>query len=585
MILLTTTVVLMVLPAIHCQIMADLIIGPPSGMVDIGGMGGGMVGLPKPLNIECSEKCKTEVCYLAHPTDCRKFIVCKQGAINYMGTEQFCAFGTFWGGFMRQQKVTCDLPSNVRCNIDYCRGRAYGETFDHPDQNCKTYWQCGETGPVPQCCFDGYRYDRRINQCVEDVEGTCRDICPIKVDACMRLGQATDFFDDGNCKTYWDCEDRHPHPVCCPDGMGYVRDQGCVAMPNCRDKCPRQYEPDMCLTAESYPLLDSHCRTFMKCNAVEGDERWCCPSKHVFNATTMRCEPDTTVGGPVCDDICPYEYNQMCPLKPGDTPDTYLQMVHGIWQPMPCAPGTQFDIDKCNCAKKIKNAPDNSCSMELDINFGDQNWIRGGSQKEVKINQLGTILPGPELQGRVTYRFDGNLFFRTPFFRSDYSNLYMNIIYNTDDNARGRRVLLSNCMTIDLQRPSLELSLENGMIQLALVTDEMINNASYPFGIPAVASVPYSPNSWNTFTAIYDGQELLVLNEGAGVSYDDRQSLTGVVMVAAEGLDLGGCYITRDQGQGFVGSVAKLQFSKCLKREWVDNFYNATGPTRFAATG
>lgn len=50
-------------------------------------------------------------------------------------------------------------------------------------------------------------------------------------------------FPDGNCRTHWDCETGHPHPVCCSDGQGFnVFSSRCVPDPTCRDACPREYQ-------------------------------------------------------------------------------------------------------------------------------------------------------------------------------------------------------------------------------------------------------------------------------------------------------------------------------------------------------
>ena len=49
-------------------------------------------------------------------------------------------------------------------------------------------------------------------------------------------------FADGNCRTHWDCENGHPHPVCCPDGQGFdVFISQCVPDLNCIHGCPKEY--------------------------------------------------------------------------------------------------------------------------------------------------------------------------------------------------------------------------------------------------------------------------------------------------------------------------------------------------------
>lgn len=69
---------------------------------------------------------------------------------------------------------------------------------------------------------------------------------------------------------------------------------------------------DMCLKpgVETYPIHDGSCRTYMKCNAVEGDERWCCPSNNVYDPSLQACVPRTPDMNLLCDDTCPLSYRE-----------------------------------------------------------------------------------------------------------------------------------------------------------------------------------------------------------------------------------------------------------------------------------
>ncbi|XP_045168233.2 uncharacterized protein LOC123531392 [Mercenaria mercenaria] len=537
------------------------------------------------LNILCKRRCKTEVCYLSDINDCRNFITCSQDARgNYHATLQPCAFGTYWAGLQKQKKITCDLPENVACKIDYCAGLSEGATYDHRDGNCKTYWECDRYGKsFPKCCPDGFRYSNRRGECVQDRLSLCQDKCPIKIDACLVPGTKTEFFDDGNCVTYWNCEDLHPHPVCCPEGQGYDVIQGCIDNRLCKHKCPDQYKPDICLKPgiEKYSLIDGSCRTYMRCNAIEGDERWCCPSNYVFDSNTQKCTERTPNMNVSCSDHCPQNYNEVCTLKPAYNASMYMVVHHGIEMEMPCAPGTLFDVTKCGCATPIPGAPDNSCRKELDILFDAPTWYMGGSESKVKIVKIGTQEEGPKLNGRISYKFNGDLYFRIPYFQSQYDNLYIKLVYLPEDGASAgnfKQVMLSNCMSIDLGAPSMELSLQNNRAVLELTTDVLSNETAVPYR-PVVASVDITPGIWNTLTAIYNGRDIYMLNEGQGQPTFDRQPLTGAISVAAEGLDFGGCVINRDLKEGFRGSLAELQFSKCLNQKWVDIF-NANIPAQ-----
>ncbi|XP_052256484.1 uncharacterized protein LOC127861844 [Dreissena polymorpha] len=528
------------------------------------------------LNSRCTGRCVSEVCYLPDENDCRNFIVCERDARGrYFANLLACAFGTYWAGLQRQRKITCDLPENVICNINYCAGKVVGEKYDHYDGNCKTYWECTPKGPKPFCCRDGFRYDATTKDCVVDVAGTCNHVCPIKIDACMQLGQSSEFLNDGNCRTYWNCEDRRPHPVCCPDGQGYdIQANRCVPNVGCRDQCPREYMPDNCLQqgVEKYNIHDSHCRTYMRCNAQDGDERWCCPSGEYFNTATQICEIMQADSTNVCDDVCPLGYKEFCPLRASTTnSSTYMVMIGGVEVSMPCAPGTLFDFNKCGCAVKVANAPDNSCNMEIDILFDSPQMIRRGSQDNVEIIRNGIVEEGATLNGRSPFRFNGNLRFRTPFGQQQYDHVYASVIFLPETSATSRQVLISNCMNMELGGPTMDLALLNGEVVLTVVTNHLL--ASNSTG-SKVLKLPYDVNIWQVVTFMYDGENLHMAVEGQGPAKYASVPVTGGITVAAEGLDFGGCPpMQTTSNDGFIGQMAKLMFSKCLKKEWVDNFF------------
>jgi hypothetical protein len=95
-------------------------------------------------------------------------------------------------------------------------------------------------------------------------------------DACVGKGNQTEFFDDGNCVTFWDCEDFTPHPVCCPEGQGYDAVRGCINNPLCKDICPDQYKPGLLLLflymflhlySNNYNLFTTRLKIFFLCVA------------------------------------------------------------------------------------------------------------------------------------------------------------------------------------------------------------------------------------------------------------------------------------------------------------------------------
>ncbi|XP_052759883.1 uncharacterized protein LOC128202677 isoform X3 [Mya arenaria] len=195
----------------------------------------------------CRKKCRTELCYLAEETDCRRFIMCEEVAPGnqYTATVMQCAYGTFWAGLQVERTILCDSQKNVNCSINYCEGRKEGEKFDLQDSNCKIYWECSSGVLTPSCCGEQRKFDPKAKACVADL--TCADQCTIKKDICKK-------------------------------------------------------------GVQKYEIQDSHCRTYMLCNVELGDERWCCPSGRKFDSGTECCVPLEEADK--CNDYCPPGYKE-----------------------------------------------------------------------------------------------------------------------------------------------------------------------------------------------------------------------------------------------------------------------------------
>ncbi|XP_052800768.1 uncharacterized protein LOC128231706 [Mya arenaria] len=544
------------------------------------------------MNKLCEAKCRTEVCYLPDNKDCRNFIVCDQDALGqYFGSLQPCAFGTFWSGFDQTTTFSCAHPASASCSVNFCSRRSAGDTFSHTEPNCKTYWECkrdpatGILMPKPSCCKDGFMFNGV--QCVVDNNNECHDICPLTNEAAPCIdGSPTFHSDDGNCRTYWKCNKTNPLPVCCSEGKGYDVATGTCAANGCRDSCPPQYQTDACLnpSVKNYDIFDNHCRTYMRCKKNgEPDERWCCPSQQTFNPQTQQCE--STSINDICDDYCPQGYLQVCPLEPSSSgPNFYSQAgLDGTTSVMKCAPGTTFSKELCGCGMPIENAPDNSCNMELDIVFNGTVMERRGSQNEVQImRNSAPVMPGDLLDGTITFGFDGNLKFKLPFAQQTFENVYAMVLIKPRTRAdTNPQPILSNCMNNDLGDPTFELILANGLVVVSVTTENRVAKVpAMASTTPAKLSLPFQTNTWQMVTVIYDGATLRLAVATEQRSKQVDMSLVGSIPVAAQGLQVGGCEITGISpklGQGYVGSMAKFQFSKCLRKDWLMSFYKAHG--------
>ncbi|WAQ94080.1 hypothetical protein MAR_006551 [Mya arenaria] len=443
-----------------------------------------------------------------------------------------------------QGSQTTHAPiSHTECDSDdpyFCSRRSAGDTFSHTEPNCKTYWECkrdpatGILMPKPSCCKDGFMFNGV--QCVVDNNNECHDICPLTNEAAPCIdGSPTFHSDDGNCRTYWKCNKTNPLPVCCSEGKGYDVATGTCAANGCRDSCPPQYQTDACLnpSVKNYDIFDNHCRTYMRCKKNgEPDERWCCPSQQTFNPQTQQCE--STSINDICDDYCPQGYLQ-------------------------------------------------ACNMELDIVFNGTVMERRGSQNEVQImRNSAPVMPGDLLDGTITFGFDGNLKFKLPFAQQTFENVYAMVLIKPRTRAdTNPQPILSNCMNNDLGDPTFELILANGLVVVSVTTENRVAKVpAMASTTPAKLSLPFQTNTWQMVTVIYDGATLRLAVATEQRSKQVDMSLVGSIPVAAQGLQVGGCEITGISpklGQGYVGSMAKFQFSKCLRKDWLMSFYKAHG--------
>jgi hypothetical protein len=100
---------------------------------------------------------------------------------------------------------------------------------------------------VGRLCFlivaSRYMHFITLKEYFQIVYSVTRNICYNLLPAsCRNQGLRYANFPDGNCRTHWDCDTGHPHPVCCPNGQGFdVLTSACVVDPACTDICPKEY--------------------------------------------------------------------------------------------------------------------------------------------------------------------------------------------------------------------------------------------------------------------------------------------------------------------------------------------------------
>lgn len=108
-----------------------------------------------------------------------------------------------------------------------------------------------------------------------------------------------------NCRVHWACNLGKATATCCAEGSRYVPYRGCVEDPKCKDVCPPTFHQ-------------------------EGP----CDTRMIFNK-----------------------------------PNKFEQYVTGFgWVEMPCAPGTQFDPNTCQCSLHDSFLPGKRKTIALYLN-------------------------------------------------------------------------------------------------------------------------------------------------------------------------------------------------------------------------
>ncbi|XP_060577495.1 uncharacterized protein LOC132734718 [Ruditapes philippinarum] len=503
------------------------------------------------------------LCYIPHPTDCFKFIMCQpleNGRI--MSQAMPCAFGTKWKqGF----EPACDRYNLVDCPNDKCKNPMV-KSYSHHDSNCRTHWTCVNGKSRPACCARYHSYDVNTNKCVSDI--TCDAACPLLNDAtCGAPGVRLANFADGNCRTHWDCEHGHPHPVCCPDGQGFdVFTSRCVPDRNCIHECPKEYSRSCSIPGtQSYDLVDKNCRTYMKCNKKGQADPTCCLNGLMYDVTQRRCI--SGVGSTCINAKCPFGYFEECRLEavPGNA-YVYKNLDAYGGMEMPCPVGTIFNATGCQCSPDpilLEPSPRPTfCTIDIVAKFPD---LKNKGSAVAALLMIGKYGQGETGVGNMINFWDGGAGINIPFYGSQVLNkLYLEARLQPTAGSQFKQVFATSCNYVD-RVPTFEVNFDQfqgtgGTLTILARTD----------GLPGFAEIsfPYNFNDEFILRVIYDGQRIGAFLDSTvpNMSNSAARSLSGFIPIHRSGLRFAHCR-NRDNMSGFIGHVSEIKFGKCLTRE------------------
>ncbi|XP_045168867.2 uncharacterized protein LOC123531719 [Mercenaria mercenaria] len=513
------------------------------------------------------------LCYIPHPRSCFHFIMCRpleNGQI--ISTAMPCAFGTKWKPGL---EPSCDRFDLVDCPIDKCKHPSVS-AYTHDDRNCRTYWTCVNGRSRPACCAKYHSFDPVTNQCVSDIR--CDSVCPLLNDAtCGAPGIRLAHFADENCRTHWDCENGHPHPVCCPAGQGFdVFRSECVPNASCTHPCPNEYSESCSIPGtKSYGIVtDNNCRTYIKCDKYGQAHPYCCLPGMMYDVKAKQCVPG--VGMKCVNAKCPYGHREECKLEvvPGN-PRVYknLDSFGGIV--MPCPVGTVFNASGCQCSPDLMaqttTLNPNVCTMAIQAIFPD---LKNMGTAVAALLMIGEYGQGETGVGNMQSFWDGGDGISIPFYGSQsLIKLYLEARFRPTAGSQKKQVFVTSCNYV-AGVPTFEVSLDQfqgtgGTIKLLAKTD----------GLPGLAdiSLPYKFNDEILLRVIYDGSKigLFIDSNDPTMSKGAVRPLKGLIAIHRSGLRFSHCRYENNIS-GFIGFVSEIKFTKCLTKGMQDALDAAT---------
>ncbi|KAJ8312012.1 hypothetical protein KUTeg_009385 [Tegillarca granosa] len=338
---------------------------------------------------------------------------------------------------------------------------------------------------------NGIAYNAIPSSCHEFVQ------CFYYEDPCLRSGVST--YSAGDCRSYYECNNGQPRPMCCPFGMRHEPGVGkCVVDTSCISWCKE--------TGDEYfeKAFQGHCHgTFKLAN-----EDVLYQIKETLGATISFVDAKNSLRryNFVRNVFVSIYLGPNCRMMPFYTnAGFYFDEIPGVgMMPRMCAGGSTFNPALCVCETPDKIDFDannqaamiSKCKPEFSLDFTDEFRDLSGNNlplnhEHVHIDRQAAKFEG---DGKITiWRFSGGSFGDEVAF-----TLRFKPIVNWFGSQR--MDLLSNC---DREGPSVGISVTASNIGGYV---SFMANASES-GVTSF-DIAYKGDGWNNVTYIYDGKHL-----------------------------------------------------------------------------
>ncbi|XP_013387914.1 SCO-spondin [Lingula anatina] len=302
-----------------------------------------------------------------------------------------------------EEQSTCNSQScDAVSYCDMCIDRRNGPGHYWDPEDCSKFYHCyrigGKTVSYHKRCPRGLFWDQEKLTCVFCEEAKCRYVRQPGPPNCDNIDPCPGGFeyDSANCAKYYECSNNKWIPHCCPPGQGYDPDTfSCSASALCSSTC--SVEP---------PNPDLG----VQCVSAAGWKKWSHPT---------------------------YDHK-------------YSFYWHGSIIPFECHQGHVFNIDLCECVRKVDNVCARQCVGEeylacftFDKDFSE-------AQERTWLDSLGLSISttgGIKTQcGQGAAYFNGKGHAEIPRFTAHEFGTYFTISlwFRQTDSGLVRRSLVSN---------------------------------------------------------------------------------------------------------------------------------------------
>lgn len=209
----------------------------------------------------------------AHPIDCNKYYICKDGhqVLEDCGNENY----------FNNDTLTCESDTYHVCWPNLCAGQSNGALVENPQQ-CNTFFLCENDEAIPKACLDGQWFNPLENACVADLDAVCYNPCANENASPVVL------LPHPICNKYYFCNGKKTFVGTCQVGSFDIETGVC----NDAKKCFPNPCDDPTIVSFPDPYDPSK---FFVCNAQRQPIPYTCPSGMEFDTKFKICKKASDV--------------------------------------------------------------------------------------------------------------------------------------------------------------------------------------------------------------------------------------------------------------------------------------------------